>query len=219
MKTYHYITILLAVFFLTSCASLRHGNDEYTYNGIDISHYQGNIDWNKLAKNRNIKFVYIKATEGSTWTDKYRQQYAEEASKRKLLVGFYHFFRASSSGAEQFENFRKATEGLPCKLIPVLDIEIEPKASEMAKFEDGIKTFIKLCRKYYGEYPIIYTTPYFDKKYLSFCSKYKKWYAGRISENAIMSKCVMWQVAIQPVPGIQGKADWDYCPSLKKIKK
>lgn len=209
----------ICILLLYSCASSRSGGDEYTYNGVDISHYQGHIDWDKLASNRNIKYVYIKASEGSTWTDSYRKEYALAAKKKKLLVGYYHFFRVSSSGADQFENFKKATEGLPHKLIPVLDIEVEPKASELARFEEGIKTWIKLCKKHYGTYPIIYTMPNFDKKYLPFCSKYKKWYAGRINENAILSKTVMWQVAIKPVPGISGNADWDFCPKIRKIKK
>jgi len=212
------ITILLSIWFLSSCATLR--QDDYTYNGIDISHYQGDINWDKLASNSNIKFVYIKATEGATWTDKNREKYANAAHNKRLLVGFYHFYRATSSGADQFENFRKSIEGLPINLIPVLDIEVEPKASEKKQFEEGIKTFMTLCKKRYGVYPIIYTMPNFDKNHLyGICKKRKKWYAGRINENAIMSKCVMWQVAIKPVSGIDGNTDWDYCPRLSKIKK
>lgn len=200
-----------------SCSVLR--QEDYAYNGIDVSHYQGNINWKTVVSNKNIKFVYIKATEGATWSDAKREIYARGAHQEKLLVGYYHFFRTSSSGADQFENFAKSIEGLPNDLIPVLDIEVEPKASEMRQFEQGINTFIKLCRKKYGVYPIIYTMPNFDKKYLEFCKKRKKWYAGRINENAIMTKCLMWQVAIQPVPGIAGNTDWDFCPKISKIRK
>jgi len=220
MKRQSYISVivLLSIILFASCASLREG--EYTYNGIDISHYQGDINWDKLTSNKNIKYVYIKATEGATWTDKNRAKYAQNAHDKKLYVGYYHFFRSTSSGADQFENFRKAIDGLPNNLIPVLDIEVEPKASEKAQFEQGIETFMKLCKKYYGVYPIIYTMPNFDKKHLStLCKKRKKWYAGRINENAILSKTVMWQVAIQPVPGINGNTDWDFCPHIRKIKK
>lgn len=210
------ILLLFSVLFLSSCASSK---DDYAYNGIDISHYQGDVNWDKVKTNKNIKFVYIKATEGATWRDKKRAAYAAGAHSKKLLVGFYHFYRSSSSGAEQFNNFKTATEGLPCDLIPVLDIEVEPKASEKKQFEEGIKTFVRLCKKYYGDYPIIYTMPNFDKKHLSFCSKLNKWYCGRINENANMKKCLLWQIAIKPVPGIQGNTDWDYCPKLRKIKK
>lgn len=211
-----YFLILIAILLFSSCATVR--DNEYGYNGIDISHYQGDVNWDKLCSNGNIKYVYIKASEGATWTDKNRATYAQGAHKKKLLVGFYHFFRVSSSGKDQFNNFVKATKGLPCDLIPVLDIEIKPKASERAQFEEGIKTFVKLCHRHYGVYPIIYTMPNFDKKYLPFLKKRKKWYCGRINENAIMKKCVMWQVAIKPVPGIYGNVDWDYSPKIRKLK-
>lgn len=208
--------IVLSLLLLASCASVR--ESDYAYNGIDISHYQGDVNWDRVVSNGNIKFVYIKATEGATWQDAKRSVYANGAHKKKLLVGFYHFYRVSSSGEDQFANFVKATEGLPCDLIPVLDIEIEPKASERARFEEGIRVFIKKCKKHFGVYPIIYTMPNFDKKYLPFCADYKKWYCGRINDNAIMKKCMLWQIAIKPVPGISGNVDWDFCPKLRKIK-
>lgn len=212
-----FITVLLLALALAACRTSR---DQYDYNGIDVSHYQGDIDWKKLTTtNRNIKFVYIKATEGATWTDSRRAEYARAAHAHKLLVGYYHFYRTSSTGEDQFQNFVQATKGLPCDLIPVLDIEVEPKAAELPRFEQGIRTFMKLCRRHYGTYPIIYTMPNFDKKYLPFCSKRKKWYCGRINENAIMKKCLLWQIAIKPVPGIYGNVDWDYCPKVRKIKK
>ena len=37
--------------------------------GIDVSHHQGNINWNKVKKweDNSIQFAYIKATEGATY--------------------------------------------------------------------------------------------------------------------------------------------------------
>lgn len=219
MNKFKIIFSLCAMFcILNSCSILRQEED-FSYNGIDISHYQGNINWDQLTKSKNIKYVYIKASEGATWTDSRRVEYARAAREKRILVGYYHFFRVSSTGFEQFENFCKATEGLPMDLIPVLDIEVEPKQSEMKAFEEGIKSFIYLCKKKFKVNPIIYTMPNFDKKYLPFCSKLKKWYAGRVNENAILSKTLIWQVAIQPVPGIAGNTDWDYCPKVRKLKK
>lgn len=207
---------VISALVLSSCATQR--RDDYTYNGIDVSHYQGDINWDRIKQSGNIKYVYIKASEGATWTDSRRASYAQGAHKKHILVGFYHFFRVTSSGKEQFDNFVSATKGLPCDLIPVLDIEVEPKASERAIFEERIMTFCKLCKKRYGTYPIIYTMPNFDKKHLPFLRKMKKWYCGRINENAILDKCLLWQIAIKPVPGIAGNVDWDYCPKVRKIK-
>lgn len=215
-KTTNIFFVAVCILLFSSCASSR--ISDAGYNGIDVSHYQGNIDWGKVASNRNVEFVYIKASEGANFKDKYRATNASSAHKQKLKVGFYHFFRANATGTEQFNNFASAVGDLPCDLIPVLDIEIEPKASEKVKFESGIKTFCKLCRKYFGTNPIIYTMPNFDKKHLGFLKKYKKWYCGRINDNAIMKKCVIWQVAIKPVSGIYGNVDWDFCPKMRKIR-
>ena len=37
--------------------------------GIDVSKYQGKIKWERVAKNKKVKFVYIRATEGATIQD------------------------------------------------------------------------------------------------------------------------------------------------------
>lgn len=211
-------TLIFGAFLLTSCYTLN--SSSAFFNGIDVSHYQGDIDWGKVAENKNIKFAYIKASEGATVRDKTRAIYAYGAKSNKIKVGYYHFFRASSTGADQFQNYLEAIEGLPIDLIPVLDIETEPKASEMANFENGIKVFMHLCKIRFGVYPIIYTMPNFDKKYLGFLADRKKWYCGRVgNENAIMEKCVMWQLAIQPINGIKGNVDLDLCPKMRKIRK
>ncbi len=43
-------------------------SNEYPVFGLDISHHQGEIDWDKLSE-QNIDFIYIKATEGDDWVD------------------------------------------------------------------------------------------------------------------------------------------------------
>lgn len=213
------IILLTTIVTFTSCASLT-DNASY-FNGIDVSHYQGDIKWDKVtAANKNIKYVYIKASEGKTYTDRKCAINAYGAKHNKLKVGYYHFFSNTTSGIDQFDNFLNAVKDLPMDLIPVLDIETEPKANELPAFENNICTFIYLCKKRFGVYPIIYTMPNFDKKYLSgFCSERKKWYCGRINENAIMKKCVLWQVDIQPVEGFDGKIDINYCAKMNKIRK
>ena len=73
------IVVTLALALLCSCTG---GNNEHIrdvishmpsrdaaapYDGIDISSYQGYIDWSKVSSDKNIRFVYIKATEGATY--------------------------------------------------------------------------------------------------------------------------------------------------------
>ncbi len=61
------------------------------FDGIDVSHHQRNIDWNKVATYTNIQFVYIKATEGTTFKDPKYVYNTNEARRNGLKVGSYHF--------------------------------------------------------------------------------------------------------------------------------
>ena len=77
---------------------------EFPVRGVDVSAYQGDIDWKTLAS-QNIDFAFIKATEGSNFTDKRFAFNFAEASKTSLRVGAYHFFSFESGGDTQAENF------------------------------------------------------------------------------------------------------------------
>lgn len=212
--------LILLLFLFAACSSSHQVlNTDTPYNGIDISHYQGDVDWGRVTSKGHIRFVYIKATEGKTFVDKRHSTYARQAHAHGLLVGFYHFFRPGVSGAEQFANYEKALRGLPNDLLPVLDIEVAPKPGQQKAFEQDIRTFIKLCRRRFGKAPILYCIPSFERKYLKEFSKSKKWYCGRIDDKADMSRCLLWQIAIKNVPGIYGKVDWDYAPKVSKLKR
>ncbi|MGH8882741.1 MAG: GH25 family lysozyme, partial [Stackebrandtia sp.] len=75
--------------------------------GVDVSHYQGTINWKK-ARKAGTQFAWIKATEGTSHIDsKFAQNYTN-AYKAKVIRGAYHFARpGSSSGAKQATYFAK----------------------------------------------------------------------------------------------------------------
>ena len=58
--------------------------------GIDVSHYQDSVNWNRVAKNTSIEFVYVKATEGPSISDKMYKYNMKKAREAGLLVGSYH---------------------------------------------------------------------------------------------------------------------------------
>lgn len=64
-----------------------------TYSGIDVSEYQGYIDYARV-KVSGIQVVYIKASEGTTIIDPYFRTNYDNAKSQGLKVGFYHFVRA-----------------------------------------------------------------------------------------------------------------------------
>ena len=82
----------------------RPSREAYPVRGVDVSHYQGNIDWNKLEA-QGIMFAFIKATEGSSHTDSMFQANWENVAQTELRAGAYHFFSFESSGQTQAENF------------------------------------------------------------------------------------------------------------------
>ena len=71
-----------------------------TVRGVDVSSYQGNIDWPVLAS-QEVDFAYIKATEGSSSQDPYFSHNWQGASKTNIKVGAYHFFSFESAGSTQ----------------------------------------------------------------------------------------------------------------------
>ena len=69
---------------------------KYAVHGIDVSHHNAKINWDKLKDSRTeevgIDFVYIKATEGATHLDKEFQRNWKEARRIGMKRGAYHFY-------------------------------------------------------------------------------------------------------------------------------
>ena len=89
--------------------------------GIDVSHYQGTIDWAKV-KASGVQFAYIKATQGASFVDPKLAENVEGAASVEIPIGLYHVFVANS-GEEQEQNWLKATRQYPAQLPAWLDVE------------------------------------------------------------------------------------------------
>ena len=171
-----YYKLLLSVIFLSNvvlCANAQADNYESTelfdsevYHGIDVSNHQGRIDWDKVAKDENVQFVYIKATEGATYVSPTFEQNIQEARKAGMKVGCYHFLRATSYIHDQFRNFIEYCREDEQDLAPLIDIEVKGSWLD-EEVADSVKLFADLLEEYYGVRPIIYTGTNFYNKYLS----------------------------------------------------
>lgn len=152
--------------------------------GIDVSHHQGKIEWNKVEKwkDKKINFVYIKATEGATYVDKTYQINFKEAQSNNFLVGSYHYFRTTSSVKKQFKNFINNVDKKKQDLIPLIDIE-EKKNWGNAEFHKNLQEFLNLVENHFGKKPIIYTVNSFYNLNLS--GKYTSYHflIGRYGQN------------------------------------
>ena len=135
--------------------------------GIDVARYQGDIDWQTVSKEK-ILFVYIKATEGKTYTDPKFHQNIKGAQKAGLKVGAYHFFRMTSGAREQFNHFYSQVGKYKLDLIPMIDVEVPPKeVKSIPLVQDSLDVFIKLVTQKYGKKPMIYGT---QRSYNTYCA-------------------------------------------------
>lgn len=133
--------------------------------GIDISGWQGAIDWNKATNQGDIDFAFIKASEGSTIKDKMFLRHWDAANEAGVLTGAYHFFRMSTSGKQQakfFSDIINPKRGLSLQLPPVMDWEAHDGNPSDNDVEQGLE-FLHEVVRLTGAKPIIYTGPYFFK--------------------------------------------------------
>ena len=215
------VAMLLAVAVLCSC---RHApssrtsnrtvpprNVEAKYDGIDISSHQGYIDWAKVSSDQDIRFVYIKATEGATYRSPHYAHNITQARRYGLLVGSYHYLTSSSSIDDQFDNFSKFALQPVQDLIPMLDVEVRGDWSR-SQLIDSVSKFCQLVEDFYGVQPMIYSTMGFYNKNLAPHFNKHRLYIGRYSseEPAINweGEYTIWQYSEQGIiPGIDAYVD------------
>ena len=101
--------------------------------GMDVSGYQGNVAW-QTAYNNGARFAYVKATEGTTYTNPYFAQQYNGSYNVGMIRGAYHFAHPnSSSGTAQADYFAAhggGWSGDGKTLPPALDIEYNPSGAE-----------------------------------------------------------------------------------------
>lgn len=142
----------------------------FSIRGIDVSHHQGVIDWEKLSKAQigkdPISFVFIKATEGQDFLDENFNDNFYQARENGLLRGAYHYFKPNVSAKLQAQYFLKQVHLEEGDLPPVLDIEevgnLSPEELRKASL-----TWLKAVEKHYHVPPILYTNYKFKVDYLN----------------------------------------------------
>ena len=135
--------------------------EEYEVHGVDLSHYQGEVNWQVLAE-EEIAFAFLKATEGSDYVDANFAKNLAGALQTDLRVGAYHFFSFSSAGATQAENFIANVPTDVDLLPPVVDLELygsflkNPPDRETVQAE--LNVLLAALETAYGKKPILYVT-------------------------------------------------------------
>jgi lysozyme len=190
----------------------------YPVHGIDVSHHNARIDWDKLRAVRSggvrIDFVYIKATEGATHADRQFERNWAEARRVKLKRGAYHFYNPRVLSDLQAAHFIKRVKMQPDDLPPVLDLEVEGgKPADI--IIRGVRNWLTLVEQHYGVKPVIYTNEHFYKKYIAgYFDDYPLWLAGysrtHLDDLADQANVKFWQHSERGwVNGVKGYVDFN----------
>ncbi|SER13511.1 GH25 family lysozyme [Butyrivibrio fibrisolvens] len=141
----------------------------YELQGVDVSHFQGDIDW-EVLKDQGISFAYIKATEGSGHVDTRLDANYQGARESGILYGFYHFLSLESAPETQMENFMAAVGEYEMDLVPAIDVEwygnMRDNPPDKENVLDTLTKMVSLMEDEFGQKPVIYTTQSFYNKYL-----------------------------------------------------
>lgn len=188
----------------------------FKIHGIDVSSYQGNIYWPAVAamhdQDVNIRFAFIKATEGLNKVDKQFNSNWQNARASNITRGAYHFFLATKSGRLQAQNFMKAVKLMPGDLPPVLDVE-ELYGVSVDSMRNRIMAWLQMVEKTYKVKPIIYTNVSFYKNFLGDAfNDYPLWVAHYFVKESpgIKDGWAFWQHnAAGKVNGIKTRVDFN----------
>jgi lysozyme len=137
--------------------------------GVDVSHHQASINWQEVAKTANIRFAFIKATEGGNYKDPFFAANWENSRKVGLARGAYHFFTFCRPGTEQARNYLETVPRDEDAMPVTLDLEFggncdrHPTKDELVR---EIQAFVVEVQKTDPRQPIFYATPEFFREYL-----------------------------------------------------
>lgn len=187
------------------------------YNGIDVSYWQGNIDFSSV-RNDGIEVVYIRAGQGSTYKDSYFERNYSGAKANGLKVGFYHYVTARSidQAVQQAQFFASIISGKEpdCRLA----VDFESFGSlQVSEINAITLQFAQTLEEVTGKEVVIYSNAYsaltvFNEEV---AAKYPIWVADYgVSEPFDNGKWTSW-VGFQytsrgNVSGISGYVDLDY---------
>ena len=184
--------------------------------GVDLSHHQGEVDWPRLVR-AGMAFAYLKATEGSTYTDPTFASHAAAAADAGLRVGGYHYFNLCAPGAAQGEHFAAvladALAGVPARrrMPPALDLELQgscdtpPARADLVR---EVEAFLAAVEPATGQEVVVYAFPEFEARFrLSRAVDRRQW-VRRLGDRPPAREWWLWQQDdAATVSGISGPVD------------
>lgn len=173
--------------------------------GIDVSHWQGNIDWVQVAA-AGKSFAIAKATEGVGYKDDKYDRNKAGARGNGLKFGAYHFARPENNPVREADWFVDNADYEPGMLIPTLDLE-RTGGRGPTGLTNWTKVWLARVDERLGVKPMIYMSPYFWRTNLN----NTRWFADNGYEVLWIAH---WHVANPSPPadnwGGHGWTFWQY---------
>lgn len=183
--------------------------------GIDVSQWQGNIDFEQAAS-AGIRVVYIRSSMGSGYVDPYFEQNYQRAKAAGLQVGFYHYVtaRTDSQARYQAQFFVNTVRGkeFECRLAMDFEDLIDLSAEEANQI--GL-SFIRAVEEFSGKGAVVYSdTSNAGSVFGGGLTDYPLWAAeygvSQPSSSVNWSSWAGWQYSDEgQIPGISGFVDRD----------
>ena len=191
----------------------------YEIRGIDVSHYQQEIRWEKLRNASMgadpVTFVIIKATEGESIIDEYFNDNFYQAFRNDFIRGAYHFLTPDVPAERQARFFIRQVHLETGDLPPVLDVEDERKWRAAgytdAMIREMVAEWLRIVEQHYGVRPIVYSGYKFHRDILSdsVLDRYPRWIAHYYIDNPREDvRWTFWQhTDCGKIKGIRGSVD------------
>jgi lysozyme len=166
--------------------------------GVDVSSYQGVVDWAVLA-DQGVQFAFIKATEGSGMQDAQFTANWTGALQAGVRPGAYHFFSYDSPGETQADNFIAQVPVTEGALPPVVDLEFYGKYLEQPAGREEtlaiLNPLLQRLEEHYGVKPILYVTYRSYYRYLAGggYGDYPLWFSSPVVVPLSIGGWEFWQ--------------------------
>lgn len=161
--------------------------------GFDVSHYQSSVDFNAAYNSGGLRFVYIKATEGTSYKDPAFSSHYTGATNAGFIRGAYHFASGTGDGSQEANYFLKngggwSNDGIT--LPGALDLEGDCISVSW------IRTFSNTYHSATGRYPVLYSSPSW-------------WSSCTGNSNAFVNTNPLWLARYNSSPGTP-QGGWPY---------
>jgi lysozyme len=196
----------------------------YRVPGIDVSRYQGRIDWPAVAS-RPVRFVIIRATKGNRYRDGRYARNLAGATQNGLVVGAYHFAKpdlAPGDARAEADRFLRVARVAAGDVVPVLDIE-ETGGLSAGQLRAWARVWLERVRARTGVRAMIYSGSHFWHGFMRNTSSFAQhghplwvahWYvrAPDVPSRRWAGKgYTVWQwSAVGRIAGIKGDVDRDW---------